>query len=130
MERIEMYNTIKENGWAKEFEEKFDKNFTQGKNKELEEFINLKSKSKVKPSTTNTKVEKKIEKEIKEEVKKEIKEEIPKKKTVVLEDINTSSEDAKKGIYVNKVAFIELISILQSESCIKGKDAERILKLI
>lgn len=122
MNRIEMYNTIKENGWAEDFHKKYNKNFTQGKNAELEEFVNLKSKPKVKPSTTNTKVEKKV--------KKEIKEETPEEKTVVLEDIDTSSEDVKKGIYVNKVAFIELISILQSESCIKGKDAERILKLI
>lgn len=118
MNRIEMYNTIKENGWAEEFKEKYNKNFTQGKNAELEEFVNLKSKPKVKPSTTNTKVEKKI------------KEEIPKEKTLVLEDIDTSSESVKKGIYVSKVAFVELISILQSEACIKGKDAERILKLI
>lgn len=126
MNRIEMYNTIKENGWAEEFKEKYNKNFTQGKNAELEEFVNLKSKSKVKPSTANTKVEKKVEKKVKEEIK----EEIPEEKTVVLEDIDTSSEGVKKGIYVNKVAFIELISVLQSESCIKGKDAERILKLI
>lgn len=95
MERIEMYNTIKENGWAEEFKKKYDKNFTQGKNAELEDFINSKSKPK-KTSKTNTKVEKKVE----------------------------------KGIYVNKAAFVELISTLQSEACIKGKDAERILKLI
>lgn len=122
MDRIEMYNTIKKNGWAEEFKEKYNKNFTQGKNTELEEFVNLKSKPKVRPSTTNTKVGKKV--------KKKVEEEIPKEKILVLEDINTSSEDVKKGVYVNKVAFIELISILQSESCIKGKDAERILKLI
>lgn len=122
MDRIEMYNTIKKNGWAEEFKEKYNKNFTQGKNAELEEFVNLKSKPKVRPSTTNTKVGKKV--------KKKVEEEIPKEKILVLEDINTSSEDVKKGVYVNKVAFIELISILQSESCIKGKDAERILKLI
>lgn len=126
MNRIEMYTTIKENGWADNFKEKYNKNFTQGKNAELEEFINLKSKSKVKPSTANTKVEKKVEKKVKEEIK----EEIPKEKTLVLEDINTSSENVKKGVYINKVAFIELISILQSEACIKGKDAERVLKLI
>lgn len=126
MNRIEMYNTIKKNGWAEEFKEKYNKNFTQGKNTELEEFVNLKSKPKVRPSTTNTKVGKKVKKKVEEEIK----EEIPKEKTLVLEDINTSSEDIKKGVYVNKVAFIELISILQSESCIKGKDAERILKLI
>lgn len=100
MNRIEMYNTIKKNGWAEEFKEKYNKNFTQGKNTELEEFVNLKSKPKVRPSTTNTKVGKKVKKKVEEE------------------------------IYVNKVAFIELISILQSEACIKGKDAERILKLI
>lgn len=122
MNRIEMYTTIKENGWADNFKEKYNKNFTQGKNAELEEFINLKSKSKVKPSTANTKVEKKVEKKVKEE--------IPEEKTVVLEDIDTSSESVKKGIYVSKVAFIELISILQSESCIKSKEAERVLKLI
>lgn len=126
MDRIEMYNTIKENGWAEEFKEKYNKNFTQGKNTELEEFINLKSKPKVKPLTTNTKVGKKVKKKIEEEIK----EGIPEEKTLVLEDIDTSSENVKKGIYVNKVAFIELISILQSEACIKGKDAERILKLI
>lgn len=126
MNRIEMYNTIKKNGWAEEFKEKYNKNFTQGKNTELEEFVNLKSKPKVRPSTTNTKVGKKVKKKVEEEIK----EEIPKEKTLVLEDINTSSEDVEKGVYVNKVAFIELISILQSESCIKGKDAERILKLI
>lgn len=122
MNRIEMYTTIKENGWADNFKEKYNKNFTQGKNAELEEFINLKSKSKVKPSTANTKVEKKVEKKVKEE--------IPEEKTVVLEDIDTSSESVKKGIHVSKVAFIELISILQSESCIKSKEAERVLKLI
>ena len=126
MNRIEMYNTIKNNGWAEDFHKKYDKNFTQGKNSELEEFIKLKSKPKVVPSTTNTKVEKKAEKKVKGEVKEETTEE----KTVVLEDINTSSESVKKGIYVSKVAFIELISILQSESCIKSKEAERVLKLI
>ena len=130
MNRIEMYNTIKENGWADNFKEKYNKNFTQGKNAELEEFINLKSEPKVKPSTTNTKVEKKIEEKVEEKIKEEVKKETPEEKTLVLEDIDTSSESVKKGIYVNKAAFIELISILQSEACIKGKDAERILKLI
>lgn len=123
MNRIEMYNTIKENGLAEEFKEKFGKNFTQGKNTELEEFVNLKlKKSKVKSS--EDKIEKKVEEEIKEV--KEVKEEIPEKKTV----IDTSSENVKKGTYVNKAAFIELISILQSEACIKNKEAERILELI
>jgi len=126
MNRIEMYNTIKDNGWAEEFKEKYNKNFTQGKNTELEDFINFKSEPKVVPSTNNTKVEEKV----KEEIEEETKEDTPEEKTIALEDIDTLSEDVKKETYVSKVAFIELISILQSEACIKDKEAKSVLKLI
>lgn len=121
MKRKEMFEIIKKNDWNKEIVAMFGKNMTQVSSENLSMFITDKG---------ITEQAKEAEEKEKKKVEKKIKEETPKEKTVILEDINTSSEDVRKGVYVNKVAFIELISILQSESCIKGKDAERILKLI
>ena len=118
MKRKEMFEIIKKNDWNKEIVAMFGKNMTQVSSENLSMFI-----------TDKGITEQAKEAKEKEKKKEEIKEEIPEEKTIILEDINTSSGSVKKE-YVNKVAFIELISILQIEACIKGKDAERILKLI
>lgn len=114
MKRKEMFEIIKKNDWNKEIVAMFGRNMTQVSSENLSMFITNKSIKQAKEAEEKEKKEK----------------ETPEEKTVTSEDINISLEEVKKGPYVSKVAFIELISILQSEACIKGKEAERILKLI
>ena len=105
MTRSEMYATIKENGWASEFQTKYGKNFTQGKTMELEEFITSKAGSDF-------------------DVDAHIKDTDAKGKE--------TREMIEKNIEgtVNKQAFIKLVTALQSESCIDAETAKELLDLM
>ena len=100
MTRSEMYAAIKENGWASEFQTKYGKNFTQGKTVELEEFIMAKKGSEYLKDTGDTKTS--------EDTK-----------------MTEKNEDM-----ISKQAFIKLVTVLQSESCIDSDTAKEILDLM
>ena len=105
MTRSEMYSTIKENGWASEFQNKYGKNFTQGKTVELEEFITSKAGSDY-------------------DVDAHIKDTEAKGK-----ETREMIEKSVEGT-VSKQAFIKLVTVLQSESCIDSDTAKEILDLM
>lgn len=109
MTRSEMYSTIKENGWAGEFQTKYGKNFTQGKTIELEEFITSKAGSDYDVDAHIKDADAKTGKETREMIERDI------------EDTNNT---------VSKQAFIKLVTALQSESCIDAETAREILDVI